>query len=207
MAKRLQILLVDNYDSFTYNLYQLFCMFPVNVRVLRNDNISFDKIEKKQFDIIVISPGPGTPSDAGFSKTIISKYHKIIPILGVCLGMQSINEVFGGRTIPAPVPVHGKTSLIYHNRHPIFSCIDSPFRVARYHSLICGNIPNCLEIIAKTKDGIAMAFAHKELPIFGLQFHPESFLCEGGPQIAKNFLYLLKNTHGLLATTKHESHK
>ncbi|MGA1824486.1 MAG: anthranilate synthase component II [bacterium] len=195
MKKKCNILLVDNYDSFTFNLYQLFRSFPVNVTVTRNNEINFEKIEKSLFDIIVISPGPGTPKQAGFSTSIITKYYKNIPILGVCLGMQVINEAFGGCTIRAPLPVHGKTTLIHHNGHVIFSGVPSPFPVARYHSLTIGDVPNCFEILAQTSDEIAMALAHKTFPVFGLQFHPESFMSVGGREIIKNFLQIANNFH------------
>jgi len=193
MEKKCNILLVDNYDSFTFNLYQLFCSFPVNVTVKRNDAICFDKIAETPFDIIVISPGPGTPSKAGLSQDIITKYCQNTPILGVCLGMQVINEVFGGYTVRASLPVHGKTTLIHHNKHAIFSGLPSPFPVARYHSLIIDNIPKCFEVLAQTSDGITMALTHRKFPIFGLQFHPESFLSFGGKEIIKNFLDIANN--------------
>ncbi|MGA1868542.1 MAG: anthranilate synthase component II [bacterium] len=193
MKKKCNILLVDNYDSFTFNLFQLFCTFPVHVTVKRNDSINFEEIDEAYYDIIVISPGPGTPKHAGLSETIIARYYKKIPILGVCLGMQAINEVFGGHTVRAPLPVHGKTSFIHHNGHFIFSGVPSPFPVARYHSLTIADIPTCFEVLAHTSDNIVMALAHKRFPIFGVQFHPESFLSAGGREIIKNFLTIANN--------------
>jgi len=185
--------MIDNYDSFTYNLVQLILS---NVRVAmiirRNDQLTLKEITKLSPDGIVISPGPKGPKDAGLSKPIIETFGEKIPILGVCLGMQCINEVFGGKTREADLPVHGKTSLISHNGRYLFRSLPNPLKVARYHSLIVDDIPGCLELDAVTIDSqIPMAIHHKKYRIFGVQFHPESFLTEGGDQMIRNFLSFL----------------
>jgi len=184
----MRVLLVDNYDSFTYNLYQYFGLLGASVIAVRNDCAELKRIESLQFDYIVISPGPKTPKDAGLSKQIIENFASRKPILGVCLGQQCINEVFGGATVRAPEVVHGKVSTVYHEGDELFKGVRSPFPAARYHSLICADIPACLRVTAKTEDGIAMALAHREFPVFGVQFHPESFMTPDGLQILRNFL-------------------
>ena len=184
-----KLFVLDNYDSFTYNLVQLFMPFDLKITVCRNNKVPVGYIEKIKPDYIVISPGPKDPQYAGISTALIKKFAKKIPILGVCLGMQSINEAFGGKTIKAPIPVHGKTSLIHHNGKGLFKNIKFPFNAARYHSLIVRlNSASPLKITAKTKDGIIMGIEYPNYNIYGVQFHPESFLTEHGSIIAKNFL-------------------
>lgn len=186
------IVVIDNYDSFTYNLVQLFGELDPNISVYRNDQITIEELKVKDPDFIVISPGPGWPDDAGISKETILQLGVECPILGICLGHQSIGEVFGGKVVRAPRVMHGKTSRIYHYSHPLFQGISSPFQATRYHSLIVEeeNLPEELEIIAFTNDGEIMGLAHRSLPIYGLQFHPESILTPDGKQILANFLSL-----------------
>lgn len=182
-----KILLIDNYDSFTYNLVQqIQSIKRYDINVKRNDE-KFNA-RRDAFDILIISPGPKTPKDAGISNYLIRKYHKTRPILGVCLGMQCINEVFGGKTISSPLPVHGKKSPVIHNNYGIFKRIPKKIEVARYHSLIIGAIPQEIEVIARSEDNIPMAIRHNKYPVFGLQFHPESFMTAYGKTIMKNFL-------------------
>jgi len=184
-----KLFVLDNYDSFTYNLVQLFMPFNLDITVYRSDKVSVSYVEKIKPDYIIISPGPKDPKHAGISVALIKKLAKKIPILGVCLGMQSINEAFGGKTVKAPVPVHGKTSLIDHNGKRLFKNIKSPFKAARYHSLIAElNTASHLKITAKTEDGIIMGIEYPDYNIYGVQFHPESFLTEYGGIIAENFL-------------------
>ena len=189
----IRILMVDNYDSFTYNLVQLIMSnASVEIKVNRNDQLNLNSINDFAPDGIVISPGPKAPKNAGLSNHIIRMFSDKVPILGVCLGMQCINEVFGGETREEDLPVHGKTSLIYHNNKNLFLHLHNPLKVARYHSLIIDKIPSCLEVDAFTEQGnIPMAIHHKKYPVFGVQFHPESFLTEGGRTIIKNFLTFL----------------
>ncbi|MDI6689717.1 MAG: aminodeoxychorismate/anthranilate synthase component II [Actinomycetota bacterium] len=184
------ILMIDNYDSFTYNLVQYLGELGADLRVFRNDKISVSEIEKLNPTHIVISPGPCTPNEAGISMNVVKYFAGKIPILGVCLGHQSIAQVFGGRIIRAPVPVHGKTSLIYHDGKTIYREIENPFVATRYHSLIVERVtlPDCFEISAETKDRIIMGIRHKKSPIEGVQFHPESILTAEGKKILKNFL-------------------
>ena len=187
----IKILMVDNYDSFTYNLYHLFLKFPVEIEVRRNDVIDSKEILELNTDLVVISPGPKNPGESGNTKEIIAGLTGKKPVLGVCLGMQAINEVFGGITMHAPLPVHGKTSMIFHTEKGIFTGIPSPFKAARYHSLLLSEIPDCLEVIAETEDGLPMAVRHREYQLFGVQFHPESFLTEYGFELIKNFLAMV----------------
>ena len=189
----LRILMVDNYDSFTYNLVQLIMSnAPVEMVVKRNDEFDLKYIHNLAPDGIVISPGPKRPKDAGLSIETIKEFSLRVPILGVCLGMQCINEVFGGGTREADLPVHGKTSLVFHHNRNLFRHLPNPIKVARYHSLIIDRIPSCLEVDAFTKNSnIPMAIHHKKRPVFGVQFHPESFLTEQGSTMIKNFLGFL----------------
>lgn len=191
------ILVIDNYDSFTYNLVQylgeLASDFPVasDIQVYRNDRIDLAKIEHINPDGIVISPGPGRPEDAGISLDLIEKLGAKLPILGVCLGHQSIGQVFGGKVVSAPLLMHGKTSEIYHNRVGVFAGLDNPFTATRYHSLVVERetMPDVLEITAWVEDGTVMGIRHRNYPhIQGVQFHPESILTTSGKQILGNFL-------------------
>lgn len=186
------ILFIDNYDSFTYNLVQYLGEIHPEMKVYRNDAISIEEIEKINPDYIVISPGPCTPREAGISVEVIKSLGHKFPILGVCLGHQSIGYAFGGEIVRADKIMHGKTSLIYHHNHPLFDNVPSPFVATRYHSLIIKRetCPDCLVIIAETEEKEIMAVAHKKFPIWGVQFHPESILTEYGKQILKNFLTL-----------------
>ena len=184
------ILMIDNYDSFTYNLVQYLGELGEMLKVFRNDRISIEKIKKLKPKRIVISPGPGRPKDAGISSKVIREFAGKIPILGVCLGHQCIGEVFGGKVIQAKKIMHGKTSSVYHNNDRIFKGIKNPFVATRYHSLIVdrGTFPKSLEIIAWTKDKEIMGLKHKNLPVWGVQFHPESILTKEGKKILGNFL-------------------
>lgn len=188
------ILLIDNYDSFTYNLVQYLGELGARLKVYRNDKITLPEIKKIKPDHIVISPGPGRPRDAGISNQIIKEFAKKIPILGVCLGHQCIAEVFGGRIIRAKRLMHGKTSMIYHNKKTIFKGIKCPFEATRYHSLIVERkgLPENLEITAETKEKEIMGIKHKEFPAWGVQFHPESILTGEGKKILKNFMQVLR---------------
>jgi para-aminobenzoate synthetase component 2 len=184
--------MIDNYDSFTYNLVQYFGMLGQEVEVYRNDMITCEKIEALKPSHIVISPGPGTPSDAGISKKVLKYFAGKLPIFGVCLGHQAIGEVFGGKVIRAPYLMHGKTSDITHDGRTIFKDVPSPFIATRYHSLIVErkSLPACLEITAETSSGEIMGLRHKQYPIEGVQFHPESILTEHGLTLLKNFIDL-----------------
>ncbi len=192
MDKPVDILMIDNYDSFTYNLVQYLGTLGENIRVRRNDKISIEGIKAMAPRRIVISPGPGKPCDGGISKQLISYFYKTIPILGVCLGHQCIGEVFGSKVINSGVVVHGKTSFIYHDKKTIFEGIEDPFEAARYHSLILkkDTIPSCFSVSATTEDGIVMGIRHKNYHLEGIQFHPESFLTPSGMKILKNFIGL-----------------
>ena len=190
----MHVLVIDNYDSFTYNLVQYIGELKYEVSVFRNDEITIEKIKSLSPTHIVISPGPGRPDDAGISKSIIKELAGKIPILGVCLGHQCIGEVYGGKITNAPELMHGKTSDIHHSRDSIFSDIPSPFTATRYHSLIVdlkSIEKSSLKIIAKTKDNLIMALEHKEFnSLIGVQFHPESILTEHGHKLLANFLKL-----------------
>ncbi|MCL5073571.1 MAG: aminodeoxychorismate/anthranilate synthase component II [Actinobacteria bacterium] len=189
-SKKINILMIDNYDSFTFNLVQYLGILGEIIKVRRNNKITISEIEEMSPEKIVISPGPGKPEDAGISEEIILRFHKKIPILGVCLGHQCIGEVFGARIINSGVVFHGKTSLIYHDSKTIFNEIENPFEAARYHSLIIDRktVPDSLEISAENKEGIIMGIRHKKYPVEGIQFHPESFLTPHGLKILQNFI-------------------
>jgi len=191
-TKKIDILMIDNYDSFTFNLVQYLGILGENIKVRRNDRITLEEIKRMSPSKIVISPGPGRPEDAGISKDIIKHFYKEIPILGVCLGHQCIGEVFGADVINSGVVIHGKTSKIYHDGKSIFTGVKSPFEAARYHSLILkkDTIPSSLEVTAYTEDDIVMGVRHKNYRLEGIQFHPESFLTPVGLQILKNFVNL-----------------
>ncbi|MCD6217187.1 aminodeoxychorismate/anthranilate synthase component II [bacterium] len=186
----MKIIIIDNYDSFTYNLAQLFSRYSLDVRVYRNDEIDTNDIQSMNPDYICISPGPKTPDDAGISGDVVRRFGTRVPILGVCLGMQVINEVFGGITVRADNPLHGKVSTINHSSDGIFSNIPSPFKAARYHSLKIETNSNHLEILAHSDDGVIMGIQHMSFPICGVQFHPESFMTQYGDIIIENFLML-----------------
>jgi anthranilate synthase/aminodeoxychorismate synthase-like glutamine amidotransferase len=186
------ILLIDNYDSFTYNLYQYLSELGAEVRVARNDKITLKEIERMAPERIVISPGPGRPEDAGISNKVILKFGERTPILGVCLGHQCIGQAYGAVVGHAGEIKHGKTSLIYHDGKGVFKGINSPFAAVRYHSLAIKRVslPDCLEVSAWTGNDIIMGVRHRQYPIEGVQFHPESILTKEGKQILKNFLNL-----------------
>jgi len=183
------ILVIDNYDSFTYNLVQYLGELGAEVTVRRNDEVSVEDVRALAPSHIVISPGPGDPDDGGISLDVIRTFHGTIPILGVCLGHQCIAAAFGGRVDRAPRLMHGKTSPVHHRQRGIFCDIPSPFTATRYHSLIVHEpLPSCLEVIASTDEGEVMALSHTAAPTIGLQFHPESILTEHGKAILQNFL-------------------
>lgn len=186
----LKILVIDNYDSFTFNLVQLIGKFTQNIVIKRNDKITIDEILELNPDKIVISPGPGRPSDSGISIEIIKTIGKTTPVLGVCLGHQAIGEVFGGKVVNAPILMHGKSSEVEHNGKGIFQNVSQNFSAGRYHSLVVNydSIPEDLEITSATKDKIVMGIKHKTFPIEGIQFHPESILTPEGEIIIKNWL-------------------
>jgi len=191
------ILFIDNYDSFTFNLVQYFGELHPDVEVYRNDQITLFDIERKNPDYIVISPGPCSPNEAGVSIEVIKRFSGRIPILGVCLGHQSIAQAFGGKVVSAEKLMHGKTSKMFHDGKTIFKDIPSPFKATRYHSLIVDpeTLPKCFEVSAKTSDGEIMAIRHRDFPLEGVQFHPESILTEYGKQLIQNFLnhYMVVN--------------
>ncbi len=184
------ILLLDNYDSFTYNVYQLLSELGAAVEVVRNDKISVEEIRDKNFSAIIISPGPGEPKDAGITEKLIDELKGELPILGICLGHQAIGEVFGGKIIRAKEIVHGKTSRLKHCGKGIYSNLNQGVEVGRYHSLIIERetLPNCLEITSELADGTIMGVRHKTFDVEGIQFHPESILTPCGRVMIKNFL-------------------
>ncbi len=185
-----RLLVIDNYDSFTWNLVQLFSGFGVDVLVRRNDEIALRDIVTLSPRWICISPGPRDPAHAGISRAVIARFGARVPTLGVCLGMQAINEAFGGRTVPAPLPVHGKGCPVFHDSRGIFAGVPSPFTAARYHSLCVEVRSPHLHVCARCADGVIMALRHVSWPIAGVQFHPESFMSEHGTRLAANFLSL-----------------
>ena len=184
------ILLLDNYDSFTYNLYQYLCELGADVLVKRNDELTTGAIAALAPERIVISPGPGTPNEAGISVAMVRELGAQVPILGVCLGHQAIGAAYGGTVVRAPRPMHGKLSAIHHNGVGVFAGLPNPFPATRYHSLILrrDDLPDCLEVTAWTEDGIIMGLRHKEHPLQGVQFHPESIMTETGKALLENFL-------------------
>jgi len=187
MAK---LLVIDNYDSFTYNLVQMFMHYDLEITVHRSDMITLEQITGLKPDYVIISPGPKDPSHAGISIDLIKNFFDKLPIFGVCLGMQCMNEAFGGRTVRAPVPMHGKISMVQHNNYGIFQGIRSPFPAARYHSLMTEFSQTELVITSRSQDGVVMGMSHPEYPLHGVQFHPESFLTENGFLLVENFLNL-----------------
>ncbi len=187
------LLVIDNYDSFTYNLVQYLGELGQTVEVRRNNQVSLDEIETSlRPERIVISPGPGTPDDAGISLGVIERFSGKIPLLGVCLGHQAMGQAFGGRVIRAPELMHGKASEVSHDGQTIFAGLTDNFLAGRYHSLIVERetLPSCLEVSAATKDGIIMGLRHRDLKVEGVQFHPESILTSEGKQLLANFLKL-----------------
>jgi len=189
------ILMIDNYDSFTYNVVQYLGELNADVKVVRNDEITIDEIKALQPECIVVSPGPCTPNEAGVSMAVIEHFAGQVPVLGICLGHQSIGQVFGGKIVRARQVMHGKTSPIYHNNQGVFAGLRNPFEATRYHSLVIEkqSLPDCLEITAwtQTEDGEVdeiMAVRHKTLAVEGVQFHPESILTEHGHDLLQNFL-------------------
>ena len=187
-----KLLLIDNYDSFTYNLVQAFLVLGADVHVVRNDQITPAEALALEPTHLCISPGPGTPQDAGVSMQMISTFAERIPVLGVCLGHQSLVEVFGGKVVRAGRLMHGKTSLVHHDRRGVFVGLPEPFEAGRYHSLIAepASLPKVLELTAKTPEGEIMGVRHREWPLEGVQFHPESILTPEGPKLMRNFLEL-----------------
>jgi len=187
------ILLIDNYDSFTYNLFHYVKQLNVDCVVKRNDAIDLDEIAQLNPLAIIISPGPKTPKEAGLSIDIIKRFHQSIPLLGICLGHQAIGEFFGAELIKAPLPKHGKSSEIEINSDPLWTNLPSQFSVMRYHSLILNSLSNTpLKPLAETEDGLLMALKHESLPIYGIQFHPESILTEHGLDILSNWISTLE---------------
>jgi anthranilate synthase/aminodeoxychorismate synthase-like glutamine amidotransferase len=186
------ILVIDNYDSFTYNLVQYLGELGATLEVRRNDQTTIEEIERMTPERIVISPGPKTPSEAGICLDVIQRFSASVPILGVCLGHQAIGQAFGGRVVRAPEIMHGKTSFISHDGRTIFTGVPNPFPATRYHSLIVerSSLPDCLEVSACSGNGLIMGLRHKNMKIEGVQFHPESVLTEAGKQLLANFLKL-----------------
>ena len=184
------LLMIDNYDSFTYNLVQYFGELGEEVRVFRNDQITVDELEKLAPDYIVISPGPCTPNEAGISVPLIGRFAGSVPILGVCLGHQCIGQAFGGRIVHAKSVMHGKTSAIRHEGQGVFAGLPNPLTATRYHSLVIerASLPECLKVTAWSDDGEIMGVRHRELAVEGVQFHPESILTEAGHDLLRNFL-------------------
>lgn len=191
-------LMIDNYDSFVYNLVRYFHELGEDILIRRNDKIAITDIEKMKLDGIIISPGPKSPKEAGISREIIDRFKGEIPILGICLGHQTIGYAFGADIVRGSEPVHGKVSEVVHNNEGIFSKVKSPLRVTRYHSLIVdrGSLPSCLEVTCETKDGVIMGLRHKEYAIEGVQFHPEAELTECGHDILRNFINISKKVQG-----------
>ena len=186
------ILMIDNYDSFTYNLVQYLGDLGAELQVARNDEVTLDEIERLAPERIVISPGPCTPREAGISRDVVLRFGPRVPILGVCLGHQAIGDVYGGEVVRADRVWHGKTSMIHHNGRTVFRGLPNPFEATRYHSLIVrrSTLPDCLEITAWTEDGLIMGLQHREYPVWGVQFHPESILTGAGKDLLRNFLTL-----------------
>jgi len=183
-----KLLVIDNYDSFTFNLVQMFRRYELEISVFRADALSVEEARRLRPDYVLVSPGPKSPRDAGISTELIRRCHEEFPILGVCLGMQCMNEAFGGTTVRAPAPMHGKTSAVEHDGAGLFAGVPAPLRVARYHSLAITRINDVLRVTARTADGVPMAVQHVQHPSFGVQFHPESFLTEHGFLLVENFL-------------------
>ncbi|HMQ46407.1 MAG TPA: aminodeoxychorismate/anthranilate synthase component II [Saprospiraceae bacterium] len=191
----MKIVIIDNYDSFTFNLYQYVAEFEPDTQVFRNDKIKVEEVAALQPDRIIISPGPGHPNDPayfGICNALIRQFSATIPILGVCLGHQGIANVYGASIVVADQVMHGKTSIVYHHSDPIFDGVPNGFEVMRYHSLVVdpSTLPEAFQVIAHTKDQVIMGIKHTAMPLYGLQFHPESIGTPHGKQILRNFLYL-----------------
>ena len=188
MAAR--VLVIDNYDSFVYNLVQYLGELGADPLVRRHDEGTLAELEALEPDAVLISPGPGTPDQAGVSNDVITTFAGRVPVLGVCLGHQCIGQVYGGTVVRAPQVMHGKTSLIRHDGAGVFAGLPDPLEATRYHSLVVdrASVPDCLEVTAETDDGIVMGLRHRELPVEGVQFHPESILTAGGHDLLRNFL-------------------
>lgn len=188
------LLMIDNYDSFVYNLVRYFRELDEDIEVYRNDKITIEEIEEKNYEGIIISPGPKNPKEAGLSLEIINKFKGKVPILGICLGHQCIGESFNAKITKGEYPVHGKVSEVTHNGEGIFKNLKNPLKVTRYHSLIVSKLdfPEELLITAETSDGVIMGIKHREYPIYGVQFHPEAELTEEGHKLLKNFIYECK---------------
>ena len=186
------LLLIDNYDSFTYNLYQYLGELGAETRVVRNDELTVAEALALRPSSVVISPGPGNPDEAGISLDLIRALPSTVPLLGVCLGHQALGQAFGGRIVRAPRIMHGKTSAIHHDGRGVFTGLPQPFTATRYHSLVIAedSVPECLEVTARTEDGVIMAVRHRSLPQEGVQFHPESILTHAGKDLLRNFLRL-----------------
>jgi anthranilate synthase/aminodeoxychorismate synthase-like glutamine amidotransferase len=184
------ILLVDNYDSFTYNLYQYLGELGADTRVIRNDELSAEEALALRPERVVISPGPGTPDQSGITLEVIRQAAGRLPLLGVCLGHQALGQAFGGRVVRAPKLMHGKTSEVRHDGRTVFAGLPDPFTATRYHSLVVApdTVPECLEVSAWTEDGVVMGLRHREYPMEGVQFHPESILTTAGKDLLRNFL-------------------
>ena len=188
----MRVLLLDNYDSFTYNLYQYLGELGATTRVVRNDELTAEEALGLRPERIVISPGPGTPDQAGITLELIRRAAGRVPLLGVCLGHQALGQAFGGRVVRAPTLMHGKTSPIHHDGRTVFAGLPDPFTATRYHSLIVDrdSVPECLEVSAWTVGGIVMGLRHRTLPLEGVQFHPESILTTSGKDLLRNFLQM-----------------
>jgi anthranilate synthase component 2 len=186
----MKVLLLDNYDSFTYNLYQYLGELGTEVEVVRNDQIGVDEAVGRGPDRIVISPGPGNPDQAGISLELVRRVPEAIPLLGVCLGHQALGQAFGGKVVRAPSLMHGKTSEVHHDGRSVFAGLPNPFTATRYHSLVVARdtVPDCLEVSAWTDDGVVMGLRHKSRPLEGVQFHPESIMTTAGKDLLRNFL-------------------
>ena len=184
------ILLIDNYDSFTYNLYQYLCELGAEVEVVRNDKVTLEDVEEMRPEGIVISPGPCTPVEAGISNDVVTHMGVRVPVLGVCLGHQSVGYAYGGTVGVAEEIMHGKTSLVYHDGKGVYEGLPNPFEAIRYHSLVVypESLPECLEITSRTSKGLVMGVRHKTLPVEGIQFHPESIMTKVGHDVLRNFL-------------------
>jgi anthranilate synthase component II len=186
----MNLLLIDNYDSFTWNLVHLFGAVGAKPDVVRNDAITVAEVMERRPDAIILSPGPCSPNEAGICCDLVTAARETIPIFGVCLGLQAIGQVMGGEVVRAPVPRHGKISAIHHTGKSVFHGLNGPFQATRYHSLVVDRdtCPDCLEVTAETDDGLIMGLSHRTLPLHGVQFHPESILSEHGSRMAQRFL-------------------